>query len=149
MSKLLSLAEAVALVLEEDGEEINILPPEEDQALTDEENIDDNLLVSRYHPPSLQSAKLSTCKRNPVSSHVPLPNNCRPGDAQRDKCAEWSIGANVTDGAINFPLQAVSYPALYAPVMKNKEAVASRFSGDTFSLAVLVHMSHSVQFKLK
>ncbi|KAK8372070.1 hypothetical protein O3P69_011026 [Scylla paramamosain] len=45
MSKLLSLAEAVALVLEEDGEEINILPPEEDQALTDEENIDDNLLV--------------------------------------------------------------------------------------------------------
>ncbi|XP_063847733.1 piggyBac transposable element-derived protein 3-like [Scylla paramamosain] len=44
MSKLLSLAEAVALVLEEDGEEINILPPEEDQALTDEENIDDNLL---------------------------------------------------------------------------------------------------------
>lgn len=44
MTKLLSLAEAVALVLEEDGEEINILPPEEDQALTDEENIDDNLL---------------------------------------------------------------------------------------------------------
>ncbi|KAK8400594.1 hypothetical protein O3P69_003337 [Scylla paramamosain] len=74
--------------------------------------------------------KLSTCKRNPVSSHVPLPNNCRPGDAQRDKCAEWSTGANVTDGAINFPLQAVSYPALYAPVMKNKEAVASRLVGD-------------------
>lgn len=44
MTKLLRLAQAVALVLEEDEEEINILPPEEDQVLTDEENIDDNFL---------------------------------------------------------------------------------------------------------
>lgn len=43
MPKLLNLAKAVALVLEQDEEDISILPPE-DQALTDEENTDDNLL---------------------------------------------------------------------------------------------------------
>lgn len=43
ITKLLTLAEAVSLVLEEDREEISILPSEEDQALTDEENIDDDL----------------------------------------------------------------------------------------------------------
>lgn len=43
-TKLLSLAEAVALVLEEDGKEISLLPSEEDLALTDEENINDNLI---------------------------------------------------------------------------------------------------------